>query len=75
MATEGVLSTLPKMIDPKNRNIVSYFSRFQVTAYNSQLLPADQLPKTWEDFLKPELKGKKFAADIDATAVAALVPA
>ena len=75
MATERVLSIPPKMIDPKNRNIASYFSRFQVTAYSSQLVPADKLPKTWEDFLKPELKGKKFAVDIDATAVAALIPA
>ena len=75
MAAEGVLAIPPKMIDPKNRNIVSYFSRFQVTAYNAQLVPADQLPKAWEDFLKPELRGKKFAVDIDSTAVAALVPA
>ena len=75
MATEGVLSIPPKMVDPKNRNIVSYFSRFQVTAYNAQLVPGDKLPRAWEDFLKPELKGKKFAVDIDATAVAALVPA
>ena len=75
MATEGVLSIPPKMIDPKNRNIVSYFSRFQVTAYSGHLVPADKLPRTWEDFLKPELKGKKFAVDIDATAVAALIPA
>ena len=75
MATEGVLSIPPKMIDPKNRNIVSYFSRFQVTAYNGQLVSADKLPRTWEDFLRPELKGKKFAVDIDATAVAALIPA
>jgi len=75
MATEGVLSIPPKMIDPKNRNIVSYFSRFQVTAYSSQLVSADKLPRTWEDFLRPELRGKKFAVDIDATAVAALIPA
>ena len=75
MATQEVLSIPPQMIDPRNRNIVSYFSRFQVTAYNSQLVPADQVPGSWEDFLKPELKGKKFAVDIDATAVSSLVPA
>jgi hypothetical protein len=35
MAAEGVLAIPPKMIDPKNRNIVSYFSRFQVTVYRA----------------------------------------
>jgi iron(III) transport system substrate-binding protein len=75
MAAEEVLAIPPKMIDPKNRNAVSYFSRFQVTAYDGQVVGADRLPKSWEDFLKPDLKWKKFAVDIDTTSVAALVPA
>jgi hypothetical protein len=75
MAEHGVLQIPAPMIDPKHRNVVGFFSRFQVTAYNKKLVPADRLPKIWEDILKPEFKGKKFAADIRPTEIAALVPA
>jgi len=75
MAEQGVLKIPPPMIDPKHRSVVGFFSRFQVTAYNKKLVPADKLPKTWEDILKPEFKGKKFAADIRPTEIAALAPA
>lgn len=75
MAEQGVLQIPLPMIDPKHRNVVGFFSRFQVTAYNKKLVPADKLPKTWEDILKPEFKGRKFAADIRPTEIAALVPA
>jgi ABC-type Fe3+ transport system substrate-binding protein len=33
------------------------------------------VPKLWVELLKPEYKGKKFAADIRPTEIAALVPA
>jgi ABC-type thiamine transport system substrate-binding protein len=75
MAQQGVLQIPTPMIDPKHRNVVGYFSRFQVTAYNKNLVPAEKVPKLWEDILKPEFKGKKFAADIRPTEIAALVPA
>lgn len=75
MAEQGVLQIPAPMIDPKQRNVVGYYSRFQVTAYNKKLVPADKLPKFWEDILKPEFKGRKFAADIRPTEIAALVPA
>ncbi|MGH7846922.1 MAG: ABC transporter substrate-binding protein [Candidatus Binatia bacterium] len=75
MAQQGVLQIPPPMIDPINRNILAFSSRFNVTVYNKNLVPANQIPKTWEDLLKPELKGKKFAVDIRPTEVAALVPA
>jgi iron(III) transport system substrate-binding protein len=75
MAEQGLLQIPLPMIDPKHRNIVGFFSRFQVTAYNKKLVSVDKLPKTWEDILKPEFKGRKFAADIRPTEIAALVPA
>jgi hypothetical protein len=75
MAEQGVLQIPAAMIDPKQRNIVGYYSRFQVTAYNKKLVPPERVPKFWEDILKPEFKGRKFAADIRPTEVAALVPA
>jgi ABC-type Fe3+ transport system substrate-binding protein len=75
MAEQGILQIPPAMIDPKQRNVVGYYSRFQVTAYNKNMVPADRVPKLWEDILKPEFKGRKFAADIRPTEIAALVPA
>ena len=75
MAQQGILQIPVPMIDPKNRNVVGFYCRFQVTAYNKTLVAADRLPKLWEDILKPEFKGKKFAADIRPTEIAALVPA
>ena len=75
MAQQGILQIPVPMIDPKHRNVVGFYSRFQVTAYNKTLISADKMPKLWEELLKPEFKGKKFAADIRPTEVAALVPA
>jgi ABC-type Fe3+ transport system substrate-binding protein len=75
MAQQGVLQIPSAMIDPKQRNVVGYYSRFQVTAYNRKLVPPERVPKFWEDILKPEFKGRKFAADIRPTEIAALVPA
>ena len=75
MAEQGVLKIPPAMIDSINRNIVSFSSRFSVVAYNKNLVPADQIPKRWEDLVRPEFKGKKFAADVRPTEIAELVPA
>ena len=75
MAQQGILQIPVPMIDPKQRSVVGYYSRFQVTAYNKTLVPPQRVPKIWEDMLKPEYKGKKFAADIRPTEVASLVPA
>jgi ABC-type Fe3+ transport system substrate-binding protein len=75
MAKQGVLEIPPPMIDQKYRNAVAIQHHFQPTAYNSKLVVSNLLPKTWEDFLKPELKGKKFALDVRPKDVAALVPA
>ncbi|MBM2804332.1 MAG: Extracellular solute-binding protein, partial [Deltaproteobacteria bacterium] len=75
MAQLGILQIPVPMIDPRHRNVVGYYSRFQVTAYNKTMTAPDKLPRLWVDLLKPEYKGKKFAADIRPTEIAALVPA
>ena len=75
MAEHGILQIHTAMIDPKYRNVAAFYTRLQVTAYNKSLVPPDQVPKVWEDILKPEFKGKKFAADIRPTEIALLVPA
>ena len=75
MAERGVLQIPAAMIDPKNRNIVAPYTRIIATAYNRDSISAEQLPKAWEDFIKPEFKGRKFAVDIGPRPIACLVPA
>ena len=76
MAERGVLQIHPKMIDPRNRNVAALTANIQVgVAFNKNLLPSEKTPNTWEDYLRPEFKGKKFLADIRPTEIAALVPA
>jgi iron(III) transport system substrate-binding protein len=75
MAQHGVLQIPTGMIDPTNRNIISYTTNTQIVAYNKQMIADANLPNTWEDFLKPEFKGKKFVVDIRPQEVANLIPA
>jgi iron(III) transport system substrate-binding protein len=72
MAAHNVLAVPSAMIDPKNRNIVSTGSSVFVVAYNKKLISPERAPKTWEDFLKPEFKGKKFMVDVRPLGFAAL---
>lgn len=64
MAEQKVLAIPPEMIDSVNRNIVAIESTLQAVAFNRCLLDPSKVPNTWEDFLKPDLKGKKFIVDI-----------
>jgi ABC-type Fe3+ transport system substrate-binding protein len=75
MAQQGVLQIPLGMIDPVNRNTVSYTTNTQIVAYNKTLISGDKVPNVWEDFLKPEFKGRKFVVDIRPQEVANLVPA
>ena len=76
MSENSVLQIHPKMIDPRNRNVASVTNIVQIgVTYNKKLISPDKAPDTWEDYLKPEFKGKKIMADIRPTEIAALVPA
>jgi iron(III) transport system substrate-binding protein len=75
MAEQGVLQIPPKMINPESRNVIALSSTVDAAAYNKRLLPHDLVPKTYEDFLKPEHSGRKFLADIRPNSIAGLVPA
>jgi len=72
MATQNVLAIPPAMIDPKNRNIMSIGSAIFGIGYNKKLISEEKIPNSWEDFLKPEFKGKKFMADLRPQGFAAL---
>jgi ABC-type Fe3+ transport system substrate-binding protein len=74
MAQHGVLQIPSGMIDPINRNVVSYTTNTQIVAYNKNLISEDKVPNNWEDFLKPEFRGRKFLVDIRPQEVANLVP-
>ncbi len=74
MAEHGMLQIPAEMMDPVNRNIVALQTNMQVLAYNKKLVPENKTPSTYEDMLKPEFKGKKFATNIRPRAIAALVP-
>ena len=75
MARHGVLRIPSAIIDPVNRNVVAVNSGMQVIAYNKKLRAAEKVPETWEGFVQPEFKGRKFTADIRPTEIASLVPA
>src|SRR5581483_6919379 len=49
-------------VDPKavqyDNGSVSFANQFVLPAYNKQLVPAKDAPKTWEDLLNPKWKGK-----------------
>jgi iron(III) transport system substrate-binding protein len=64
MAELGVLRIPPKMVDPIYRAIAALGSALSVVAYNKNLIPPDKVPNRWEDFLKPEFKGRKFLVDM-----------
>ena len=75
MTKHGVLRIPPEMVDPVNRHILALQTNIAGFAYNKKLVPENKTPDTYEDMLKPEFKGKKFATDVRPRAVAALVPA
>jgi len=74
MAEQGVLQIPLPMVDSTQRNIVAFHSRFHVIAYNKNLVPPTQVPKAWEDLLKPDFKGRKMALDI-RPGLTTLIPA
>jgi iron(III) transport system substrate-binding protein len=73
MAQHGVLAINPKMVDPELRTIVSIGSALCGIVYNREVIAPDKVPNGWEDFLKPEFKGRKFIVDIRPYCTAALV--
>ena len=72
MSKAGVLAIPPQMIDPKSRNVVSITAGVHVVGYNKKVISENRVPNSWDDFLKPEFKGKKFLVDIRPQGFAAL---
>src|SRR5262245_13076037 len=74
MVGSGLLGIPTRMVDPVNRNTVSTNTIASDAVYNRKLMTEEKVPSKWEDFLKPEFKGRKFIAEIRPSSVAALVP-
>ena len=75
MAEQKVLNVPPKLVDPQQRNLIAIGSNITVVAFNKKLISAEKVPDRWEDFLRPEFKGKKFVLDIRPLPLGMLVPA
>ena len=69
---DGVVKIPSQIIDPKFKNIVAIASSVHCVGYNAKLLPASKTPNSWEDFLKPEFKERRFMVDIRPQGFAAL---
>ena len=53
-----VLDDYPKIyLDPKGHLAPTRLSYFSI-AYNTKMVPADKVPKTYDDLLDPQWKGK-----------------
>jgi ABC-type Fe3+ transport system substrate-binding protein len=74
MAEHKILNIPAKLVDPQLRNLVAMGSNITVVAYNKKLIAEEKVPDRWEDFLKPEFKGKKFVLDIRPVPLGMLVP-
>jgi iron(III) transport system substrate-binding protein len=73
MAQHGVLTINPKMVDPNYRNFVTVATTACAIAYNKDRVSPEKLPQKWEDFLKPEFKGRKFVADVRPQCMASMI--
>ena len=73
MAEQKILAIPAGMIDPNKRSVVAEASAVQAVVFNKELISADRVPNTWEDFLKPEFKGRKFMVDIRPHGMVSLV--
>jgi ABC-type Fe3+ transport system substrate-binding protein len=72
MAKQGVLQIPGEIIDPTNRNVVSLATTIYSLSYNKNLVAPERVPNRWEDFLRPEFKGRKFMVEIRPTGMATL---
>jgi ABC-type Fe3+ transport system substrate-binding protein len=73
MAEKKVIDMPVKMINPKEPNAASLGSALAAVSYNSKVLPADLVPKSYEDLLNPRLKNGQIWVDVSqASGLAAL---
>jgi ABC-type Fe3+ transport system substrate-binding protein len=73
MAEKKVLDMPVKMVNPKQPNVAALGSALSGVSYNSNVLPPDLVPKSYEDLLNPKLKDGQIWVDVSqASGLAAL---
>lgn len=72
LTKKGVLEIPEKMINAKAPNNMAAGSGIGAFSWNPKRLPENEVPTSWDDFLKPDLKGKKFLVDIEPANLAIL---
>lgn len=75
LAEDGVIDVPADMINAEQPTTMAAGSAMAGFSYNPSELDASLVPETWEDFLNPALKGKKFLVDIEPVNLATLIPA
>jgi ABC-type Fe3+ transport system substrate-binding protein len=68
MAEKKIIDMPVKMINPKQPNVVAVGSMLSAVSYNSNILPPELVPKTYEDLLNPALKNGKIWVDVSQAA-------
>lgn len=72
MVKDGVLDIPEDMINPNEPGTMAAGSGIGAFSYNPNELDASLVPTSYDDFLRPELKGRKFLVDIEPANLASL---
>jgi ABC-type Fe3+ transport system substrate-binding protein len=75
LSQDGVLDIPEEMVNAQQPETMAAGSAMAGFSYNPSQLDPSLVPETWEDFLDPGLKGKKFLVDIEPVNLATLIPA
>jgi iron(III) transport system substrate-binding protein len=70
-AAKVILPKYEGFTDPQNRWLPFYWSEFGIS-YNTNLVPADKAPKTWQDLCNPYFKGNVSYEPAEARFLAGL---
>lgn len=68
MAEKKIIDMPVKMVNPRQANAVAIGSMLSAVSYNSNILPPDLIPKSYEDLLNPALKNGKIWVDVSQAA-------
>jgi iron(III) transport system substrate-binding protein len=72
LSKDGVVTIPQEMINPVQPGTMAAGSGIGGIAWNPKVLPENLVPKSWDDLLKPEFKGRKYMVDIEPANLAVL---
>ena len=74
LVQDGVLDIPEEMINPDHPSTLAVGSGIGAFSYNPELISADDVPQSWEDFLEPDFAGRKFLLDIEPSNLTCMTP-